>query len=191
MHPNVHCSSVYSSQDMETMNMSFNRGMDKDVLCIHIEKEITTHCSTLFWDIQWTEEPGRLWSMGSQRIRHDWDWTHIFICVYTHTHVCVWAHTHSGMLLSNKKELNCAIFRDMDGSRDCHTEWSKSEREISYISIFVWDLEKWYSWNYLQSRNRDIDIENKYMNTKQGKWGWDELGDWDQHIYTTIYKMDY
>ena len=36
MHPNVHCNSVYSSQDMETMNMSFNRGMDKDVLCIYI-----------------------------------------------------------------------------------------------------------------------------------------------------------
>ena len=95
MHPNVHCNSVYSSQDMETMNMSFNRGMDKDVLCIHIEKEMTTHCSTLVWDIQWTEEPGRLWSMGSQRIRRDWDWTHIFICVYTHTHTCVWAHTHT------------------------------------------------------------------------------------------------
>ena len=40
----------------------------------------------------------------------------------------VCAHTHSGILLSNTKELNYAMFRDMDGSKDCCTEWSKSER---------------------------------------------------------------
>ena len=32
-------------------------------------------------------------------------------------------------LLSYKKEQNCVICKDMDGPRDCHTEWSKSERE--------------------------------------------------------------
>ena len=31
-----------------------------------------THSSTLAWKIPWTEEPGRLWSMGSQRIGHNW-----------------------------------------------------------------------------------------------------------------------
>ena len=30
------------------------------------------HSSTLAWKIPWTEEPGRLQSMGSQRVRHDW-----------------------------------------------------------------------------------------------------------------------
>ena len=30
------------------------------------------HSSTLAWRIPWTDEPGRLQSMGSQRIRHDW-----------------------------------------------------------------------------------------------------------------------
>ena len=30
------------------------------------------HSSTLAWRIPWTEEPGRLQSMGSQRVRHDW-----------------------------------------------------------------------------------------------------------------------
>ena len=44
-------------------------------------------------------------------------------------------HIYSGILLSLKKEWNWVICRDMDGPRDCHTEWSKSEREkqISYI----------------------------------------------------------
>ena len=36
-----------------------------------LEKEISTHSSTLVWEIPWTEEPGGLQSMGSQRDRHD------------------------------------------------------------------------------------------------------------------------
>ena len=31
----------------------------------------TPHSSTLAWKVPWTEEPGRLQSMGSQRVRHD------------------------------------------------------------------------------------------------------------------------
>ena len=37
-----------------------------------LEKEMTTHSSTFAWKIPWTEEPGRLQSMGSQRVRPDW-----------------------------------------------------------------------------------------------------------------------
>ena len=36
-----------------------------------LEKEMATHSSTLAWKISWTEEPGRLQSMGSQRVGHD------------------------------------------------------------------------------------------------------------------------
>ena len=36
-----------------------------------LEKEMATHSSILAWRISWTEEPGRLQSMGSQRVRHD------------------------------------------------------------------------------------------------------------------------
>ena len=37
-----------------------------------LEEEMATHSSTLAWKIPWTEEPGRLRSMGSQRVRQDW-----------------------------------------------------------------------------------------------------------------------
>ena len=37
-----------------------------------LEKEMATHSSILAWKIPWTEESGRLQSMGSQRVRHDW-----------------------------------------------------------------------------------------------------------------------
>ena len=45
------------------------------------------HSSILAWRIPWTEEPGRLQSIGSQRVRHDWgDLAHI-------------AHSHTSTLL--------------------------------------------------------------------------------------------
>ena len=37
-----------------------------------LEKGMATHSSILDWRIPWTEEPGGLQSMGSQRVRHDW-----------------------------------------------------------------------------------------------------------------------
>ena len=37
----------------------------------HLEEDTATHLSILAWRISWTEEPGELQSMGSQRVRHD------------------------------------------------------------------------------------------------------------------------
>ena len=37
----------------------------------YLEKRMATHFSILAWRIPWTEEPGRLQSIGSQRVRHD------------------------------------------------------------------------------------------------------------------------
>ena len=36
-----------------------------------LEKEMATHSSILAWEIPWTEEPGKLQSMGVTRVRHD------------------------------------------------------------------------------------------------------------------------
>ena len=36
-----------------------------------LEKKMATHSHILAWKIPWTEEPGRLQSMGSLRVRHD------------------------------------------------------------------------------------------------------------------------
>ena len=47
-----------------------------------------------------------------------------------------------------------------------------------------------YRWSYLQSRDKDTNIENKCMDTKGKMQRWDKLGDWDWHRYTsdTMYK---
>ena len=52
-------------------------------------------------------------------------------------------HIYNGILLSHKKEPNWVICRDMDGSKVCHTEWNKSEREkqIKSIKAYMWNLE--------------------------------------------------
>ena len=39
---------------------------------IYTTKAMASHSSTLAWKIPWTEEPGKLQSMGSQRVGHDW-----------------------------------------------------------------------------------------------------------------------
>ena len=37
-----------------------------------LEEEMATHSNILAWKISWTKEPGRLWSMGLQRVGHNW-----------------------------------------------------------------------------------------------------------------------
>ena len=46
-----------------------------------LEKEMAIHSSTRAWKIPWTEEPDRLQSMGSQRVRHNWA-TSIFLSFF-------------------------------------------------------------------------------------------------------------
>ena len=48
------------------------------------EKGMATHSSILAWKILWSEEPGGLQSMGSQRVRPDWAHTHTLILGETH-----------------------------------------------------------------------------------------------------------
>ena len=53
---------------LPTMQETWVQSLDWEDL---LEKEMATHSSTLAWKIPWTEEPGRLQSMGSQRVGHD------------------------------------------------------------------------------------------------------------------------
>ena len=53
--------------------MVTNSGFKSQLLYLlaSLEKAMATHSSTLAWKIPWTEEPGRLQSMGSLRVGHD------------------------------------------------------------------------------------------------------------------------
>ena len=62
---------------IEVKNLPANAGSTRDMSLTpesesSPEEGMATHCSSLAWRIPWTEEPGGLQSMGSQRARHDW-----------------------------------------------------------------------------------------------------------------------
>ena len=52
---------------LSTMRETQVRALGEDPL----EKEMAIYSSTIAWKIPWTEEPGRLQFMGSQRVGHD------------------------------------------------------------------------------------------------------------------------
>ena len=87
-----------------------------------MEEGMATHANILAWRIPWIEEPGRIQSIGSQRVRHDWsNWacTHplvleqfvkrlsllywIFlqccVCVYIYTHIYKYIWTYTGLFI--------------------------------------------------------------------------------------------
>ena len=54
-----------------------------------------------------------------------------YIDRYTHTYI----HTHTMEYYSAIKKWNNAIFSNMDGPRDYHTKWSKSDKDRYMISL--------------------------------------------------------
>ena len=52
-------------------------------------------------------------------------------------------HVYNEILLSHETEQACAIWRDVDGPRDCHeSEISQKEKNRYRIFIYIWNLEK-------------------------------------------------
>ena len=78
--------------------------------------------------------------------------------------------TYTMITQPGMKEWIWISWTDVDEHRACYTEWSKSERErqISYINAYIWNLEKWFWWTYLQGKNRDTDVENGLVDTAEG-----------------------
>ena len=78
-------------------------------------------------------------------------------------------HIYNGILLSHKKKHIWVSSSEVDKPTVCYTEWSKSEREkqILHINSYIWNLEKWYWWTHMQSRNRDADAVNRLEDTKE------------------------
>ena len=54
---------------LSTIRETWVRSLGRDD---SLEKEMATHSSNIAWKIPWTEDPGRLQSMGPQRVGHDW-----------------------------------------------------------------------------------------------------------------------
>ena len=56
-----------------------------------LEKKTATHPSTLAWKVLWTEDPGRLQSLGSHRVGHDWlNFGFSFLFILVHWFLICW-----------------------------------------------------------------------------------------------------
>ena len=76
------------AQTVKRLSTMQGTGFDLWVGKIPLEKEMAIHSSTIAWKVPWTEEPGRLQSMGSQRVRHDFKYKYI-TCIQQKFCVCV------------------------------------------------------------------------------------------------------
>ena len=115
-----------------------------------LEEEMATHCSVLAWRIPWTEKPGRLQSIGSQRVGHDWC---DLACtdMYYGYHFSIWgffillmvsfgelffSEVQLTYILFLKAELVCMLFKKI---MPVPNSWSYSPASFSQ-SITVWLL---------------------------------------------------
>ena len=71
-------------------------------------------------------------------------------------------HIHNGILLSYKKEHIWASPNEDEPRAYC-PGWSKSEKEkqILHINTYIWNLERWYQWSYMQGSKGDADVKNR------------------------------
>ena len=101
-----------------------------------LDKEMATHSSILAWRIPWTEEPGRLQSMGWQRVGHDWA---------TNTHT----HTHKYYCITDAVDMNLGklrvILRDRDAWYAAVHGLTKSWTRLRYLTITIVGLSWWLS----------------------------------------------
>ena len=65
------------------LKQKLNSEEKMSILSGYLEKAMAPHSSTLAWRIPWTEGPGRLQSMGSLRVRHDWA-TSLSLFIFMH-----------------------------------------------------------------------------------------------------------
>ena len=74
-----------------------------------LEKEMETHSNILAWEIPWTEEPGRLQSIGSQRGGHDCD----LACMQHHS-LCQFLRMSLFLMTLTDLKLFCKMFLNWD-----------------------------------------------------------------------------
>ena len=81
-------------------------------------------------------------------------------------------HIYNGILLSHKNEWNNAICSNMDGPKDYHIKWIKSDRErqILYDISYMWNLKNDTN-ELINKTETDSDLENKLTVTKRERLG--------------------
>ena len=79
-----------------------------------LEEHMAPHSSILAWRIPWAEEPGRLQSMGLQRVGHDWatSISIIYLSIFPYIYIAIWASKVA--LVVKNLPVNAGDIRDVD-----------------------------------------------------------------------------
>ena len=99
-----------------------------------LEEQTATHSRILAWEIPWTEEPGRVLSMGSQRVRQDWATEH------------TWPLNSSGFILNgwylpgSSMSLYFSIFNLFDFTRFCNYFLGQNSRSVVWFPVMFIQL---------------------------------------------------
>ena len=97
-------------------------------------------------------------------------------CVHTHTHTHT--HTHREEYYSTRKKNEIDICSNMDGPRDCQTEWNKSdrERETSNNIAYKWNLKKNDTSELTKQKQTHKHIKQAYGYQRGKRGGRDKSG---------------
>ena len=137
-----------------------------------MEKEMATHSSILVWWIPWTEEPGGLHSMGSQRVGHDWVTS---LCPFMDEWIETVVYIYKGLFISHRIIKYCHLCQHGWNVR-AYAKWNKSDRErkMPYDLCNAWNLNKQTNRNI---KTKLIDPENRLLiaRGRTGVW-WGKCG---------------
>ena len=155
-----------------------------------LEEEMTTCSSILAWEIPGTEKPGRLQSMGSQRVGRHWVTEKALVraCIHKHTHT----HTHntSRDLIGS---LGLTILEDyaMMQKADCPPCEALWRTETCWLTALAnsrkwgWghlepsharETAKWHEWSQIKLAPRpNCNIMSRWIIAIQNYWVWKDL----------------
>ena len=88
-------------------------------------------------------------------------------------------HMHYGILLSYKKEHIWVSYNEWNKLEPgIQNEISQKEKDkyciLTHI-YYIWNLERWYQWSYMQGSKGDTDVKKQTFGLSGKRWGWDDL----------------
>ena len=155
-----------------------------------LEEEMATHSSILAWEILWTEEPGGLQSIGSQKNQTQWGTNHLtHTHTHTHKHTCMHARTHTYLPLDfptsrlqfDQQRLKGSWYRldHSRGSRPCGALCGAASSFITFtfsVCVATWSVFPTLSgWQACLARGQDhqpLSAWPKNQDSWTNKWRW-------------------
>ena len=147
----------------------------RKIVMITPEKAMAPHSSTLAWKISWTEEPGRLQSMGSLRVGHDWA-TSLSLFTFMEKEMA----THSSVLAWRIPGMGEPGGLPSMGSHRVRHDWSDLPAAAAATMITL----------YARQQKRHSCIEQCFGLCGRGQ-GWDDLGEWHWNMYNIICETNH